>query len=182
MGDTRSRGPLLQLRGALAPARTQSLIKPKAVDEITMRSLLIAFVATTANALQLPMQPRTAATAAVAIATPLPALAVHELAPGTAYGDVALNYDGMISAGVGFMLSAGKCQHHVTRISCELQSLRHRLIALDMMPSPLPMFLFSAYPVRSHLRIRLRLRTQVRCGRGLHHLWSHRQRSLRPHH
>ena len=110
--------PLLQLRGALAPAaHTQSLIKPKAVDEITMRSLLIAFVATTANALQLPMQPRTAAAAAVAIATPLPALAVHELAPGTAYGDVALNYDGMISAGVGFMLSAGKCQHHVTRIS-----------------------------------------------------------------
>ena len=48
-----------------------------------------------------------AAAAAISVAAPLPALAVHELAPGKTYGDVAMSADGMLSAGLGLIITAG---------------------------------------------------------------------------
>jgi hypothetical protein len=63
---------------------------------------------TCSAAFRLPAPHIGAATAAVSVAAPLPALAIHELAPGSQYGDVAMSGDGMLSAGLGLVITAGE--------------------------------------------------------------------------
>merc|ERR1719473_672156 len=72
-----------------------------------MMSIVIrmALLLSTASALRLPV-PQVRTVAAAVSAAPLPALAVHELAPGKGFGDVAMSADGLLSAGLGFVITA----------------------------------------------------------------------------
>lgn len=62
------------------------------------------------SALRLPSAPKLGAAAAIS-AAPLPALAlyepIHQLAPGTEYGDVVMGYNNLLSASVGLVGTVG---------------------------------------------------------------------------